>query len=46
MVASCGTHHGATTWLNSEVMGLFCGCMTYAVVMYEIYATSFHVIIA
>ena len=40
-----GTHHGASTWVNTECCGLFCGSMTYLLLAYGMYATSFHVIV-
>lgn len=40
-----GTHFGNTQWVNKEICGLICGCMTYLLIAFGMYATSFHVII-
>lgn len=41
----CGTHHGTRQWINNEPCGLFCGSITYFLILYGMYATTLGVII-
>ena len=40
-----GTDYSAIYWLNSEPCGFICGCMTYLLISFGMYATSIHVIV-
>eukprot|EP01038_Epipyxis_sp_PR26KG_P009476 gene9476-12767_t len=45
MVWKIGTHHGVSFWVNLEPCGLFCGSMTWFLIMYGMYTTSVCVIV-
>lgn len=36
----CGTSHGVRQWINLEPCGLFCGCVTWGLLAYGMYATT------
>ena len=42
---SVGTRDGTRIWLNLEICGLICGSLTWVLLLFGSYATSYHVII-
>mmetsp|Transcript_12560 Transcript_12560/g.42464 ORF Transcript_12560/g.42464 Transcript_12560/m.42464 type:complete len:348 (-) Transcript_12560:46-1089(-) len=40
-----GTYHGAKQWMNMEPCGLICGCMTYMLIAYAMYAFTTAVVL-